>query len=70
MPKDKYCMMCNRSHCKICTTIYHRGHCVRKLSEINQRYASEIPTTLNSLNLTRIHVLNGKQVSAMIFFTY
>ncbi|XP_002038211.2 uncharacterized protein LOC6613741 [Drosophila sechellia] len=62
MPKDKYCMMCNRSHCKICTTIYHRGHCVRKLSEINQRYASEIPTTLNSLNLTRIHVLNGKQV--------
>ncbi|XP_039493550.2 uncharacterized protein LOC120453089 [Drosophila santomea] len=62
MLKEKYCVQCHRSHCRGCSTLYHHGHRIRSLVEINQRFASEIPTSLNSLNSALLNVANGKEV--------
>ncbi|XP_017039885.1 LOW QUALITY PROTEIN: uncharacterized protein LOC108087163 [Drosophila ficusphila] len=62
MPRNLYCLNCKRTSCQICTSLQHRGHHIRQLAEINQRYASEIPVSLNSLNSTLLNIQNGKEV--------
>ncbi|XP_016950267.1 uncharacterized protein LOC108024696 [Drosophila biarmipes] len=62
MPRNMYCLNCKRTHCPACISVLHRGHRTKSLLDMNQRYASEIPTSLDSLNSALLNIQNGQEV--------
>ncbi|XP_017013487.2 uncharacterized protein qin [Drosophila takahashii] len=62
MLRNVYCQNCKRTFCPACISSFHLDHRTQPLLQKNQRFASEIPTCLNSLNSALLNIQNGQEV--------
>ncbi|KAM8705102.1 hypothetical protein ACLKA7_009547 [Drosophila subpalustris] len=64
-PNDFYCHVCKRGCCKSCLSKYHSSHKTCPMAELNQRYLTEVPASINSIDAALLQVKNAQTVSKL-----
>ncbi|XP_064552596.1 uncharacterized protein qin isoform X1 [Drosophila montana] len=61
-PAHIYCTTCKRTSCDLCVTRHHGNHITCTVGEMNHRYVTEIPTTINSIDAALMQINNARLV--------
>ncbi|XP_030371243.1 uncharacterized protein LOC115621672 [Scaptodrosophila lebanonensis] len=60
--KDIFCLRCRRICCEKCLPCFHRNHQICTLAEMNMRHLTEIPASINCINIALFHINNSQQI--------
>ncbi|XP_034484439.1 uncharacterized protein LOC117789517 [Drosophila innubila] len=61
-PADIYCHWCKRCCCNLCFSKHHSSHKTSFITELNQRYLTEVPASINSIDAALLQVQNAQMI--------
>ncbi|KAH8310228.1 hypothetical protein KR044_000131 [Drosophila immigrans] len=62
LPANIFCRVCNRNCCKQCKSSHHSQHSTCLMDKLNERYLTEIPASINSIDAAILQVNNAQMV--------